>query len=198
MSPTRSYDMSARRAAMQATREAILDTAFELFTPRYYDEVTLADVARAAGVSTQTVVNHFGGKAQLYLAGVAERVAPRISELRSGARPGDLASVVDAVLDDYESTGEGTMRILGIAPRLPELAEMLEAGRAWHHDWVATQLADLVAHRPGRERTRVLRAAATVLDVSTWHDLRTRQGLSRRETRAVLLTILEPMLSAAS
>jgi len=35
--------MSARRAAMEATRESILDTAVELFRPRWYDEVTLAD-----------------------------------------------------------------------------------------------------------------------------------------------------------
>ena len=118
MSSSRTYDMSSRRAAMEATREAILDTAVELFTPRWYDEVTLAEIARAAGVSTQTVVNHFGGKSQLYLAGVAERVAPSIRELRSGAVPGDLPSTVDAVLADYESTGESTMRTLGIAPRI--------------------------------------------------------------------------------
>jgi AcrR family transcriptional regulator len=186
--------MSARRAAMEATREAILDTAVELFTPRWYDEVTLAEIARAAGVSTQTVVNHFGGKSQLYLAGVAERVAPAIRELRSGAVPGDLPSTVDAVLTDYESTGEGTMRTLGIAPRIPELAEMLESGRTWHHEWTAEQLAPLLRHVRGRARTRVVRGAATVLDVTTWHDLRVRQGLSRSETRAVLLAILEPLV----
>lgn len=198
MSASRTYDMSARRAAMEATRESILDTAVELFGPRYYDEVTLAEVARAAGVSTQTVVNHFGGKSQLYLAGVAERVAPAIRDLRAGAVPGDLGSVVDAVLTDYESTGEGTMRTLSIAPRIPELGDMLTAGRDWHHAWVATQLAPLLGHVRGRARTRLVRAAATVLDVTTWHDLRTRQGLSRSETRAVLMTILGPMLSPAS
>ena len=196
MSPSRTYDMSARRAAMRTTREAILDTAVELFGPRYYDEVTLAEVARAAGVSTQTVVNHFGGKSQLYLAGVSERVAPEIARLREGAVPGDLGSVVDAVLNDYETTGQSTMRTLGIAPRLPELAEMLEAGRTWHHEWTAEHLRPCVAHLRGQARARRLRAAATVLDVTTWHDLRTRQGLPAEETRAVLMTMLEPMLSA--
>ena len=198
MATTRTYDMSARKAAMEATREAILDAGVELFTPRYYDEVTLGDVAKAAGVSTQTVVNHFGGKSQLYLAGVAERVAPDMERLRSGATAGDLASVVDAVLEDYESTGEGTMRTLGIAPRIPELADMLAHGRTWHHEWTARHLAPLVGHLRGRARARVLRGASTVLDVTTWHDLRNRQGLTRQETRAVLLTVLEPMLSAAS
>ena len=198
MSPSRTYDMSARRAAMEATREAILDTAVELFRPRWYDEVTLAEVAKAAGVSTQTVVNHFGGKSQLYLAGVAERVAPAIRDLRADAVAGDLGSVVDAVLSDYEVTGEGTMRILGIAPRIPELAEVVEGGRTWHHQWTAEHLTPLLGHLRGAARRRRLTAAATVLDVSTWHDLRVRQGLSLRESRAVLLAILEPMLSAAS
>ena len=57
---------------------------------------------------------------------------------------------------------------------------------------------DCVRHLRGRSRTRVLRGAATVLDVTTWHDLRVRQGLSVTETRAVLMTILDPMLAAGS
>ena len=65
MNTTRTYRMDTRRAAAEATRERILSTAVDAFLTRWYDEVTLQDVARAAGVSGQTVINHFGGKEPL-------------------------------------------------------------------------------------------------------------------------------------
>ena len=67
---TRRYDMSVREAAATRTRENILDAALRLFRDAWYEDVTLLDVAREAGVSQQTVVNHFGTKANLYLTGI--------------------------------------------------------------------------------------------------------------------------------
>src|SRR5215218_2407481 len=132
----RSYAMTTRAASMQRTREAILDAAEELFMPAWYDEVTLADVAACAGVSLQTVVNHFGTKGDLYLAGLAERYVPRITALRDAAVPGDVSSVVDAVLTDYEQTGDGTIRTLALAGRMHELSGVAEGGRAAHARFV--------------------------------------------------------------
>lgn len=43
-------------------RERILAAAFDLFAERGFDEVTVADVARAAGVARATVFNHFESK----------------------------------------------------------------------------------------------------------------------------------------
>lgn len=42
-----------------ATREAIMNSALELFADRGYDAVRVEDVARAAGVSRATFYNHF-------------------------------------------------------------------------------------------------------------------------------------------
>ncbi|HEX6945197.1 MAG TPA: helix-turn-helix domain-containing protein, partial [Casimicrobiaceae bacterium] len=67
--------MKARAEAAAATRARILDVAIEQFLERWYDEVTLAGIARAAGVSQQTVVNHFGGKEAL-LEQAVERWGP--------------------------------------------------------------------------------------------------------------------------
>src|SRR5689334_2985699 len=114
--------MTSRERARAATREAILDAAVELFTPAWFDEVTLGDVAARAGVSQQTVVNHFGSKIGLYLAGVGERVAPAIAETRGGVPPGDVGAAVAAVVRDYESTGDGTVRMVALADRVEELA----------------------------------------------------------------------------
>ncbi|MGW4476527.1 TetR/AcrR family transcriptional regulator [Nonomuraea sp. NPDC004354] len=50
------------------TRERIATTALALFSERGYDAVTIADVAEAADVAKQTVVNHFPAKEDLLFA----------------------------------------------------------------------------------------------------------------------------------
>ena len=193
----RRYEMSGRAAAMQRTRESILDAAIELFGPAWFDEVTLADVARAAGVSQQTVVNHFGSKIGLYLAGISERFAPVVAELRAHAEPGDVGSIVDTVLADYETSGDGTFRIVALAERIPELEQIVEGGRASHRAWVehvfATQLKGLRGNL--RERTVVL--LATTLDVLVWKRLRRDEGLSVDETAEHLRLLVDGVLATA-
>ncbi len=49
------------------TREKIASTAAELFLEHGFDAVTVAQIARAAGVSSVTVFNHFARKEDLFL-----------------------------------------------------------------------------------------------------------------------------------
>ncbi len=56
------------------TRQHITDTATLLFRERGFDEVTVAEVAREAGVSTMTVFNHFPRKEDLLLDRIPETV----------------------------------------------------------------------------------------------------------------------------
>jgi AcrR family transcriptional regulator len=51
-----------RQRKKQATREALVRAAMELFVERGYDETTLAEIAEAAGVSTRTIFAYFPGK----------------------------------------------------------------------------------------------------------------------------------------
>jgi AcrR family transcriptional regulator len=188
--------MTARDRARAATREAILDAAVELFTPAWFDEVTLADVASRAGVSQQTVVNHFGSKIDLYLTGISERVAPRLAEARAGVEPGDVEAVVAAVVGDYEESGDGNIRIVALAGRLPELGEVVRRGRAWHRSWVEEMFAPQLERRRGAARDRVLRLLVTVLDVSTWKTLRRDEELTAEETATHLRALVEAALAA--
>jgi AcrR family transcriptional regulator len=61
----RTYDSSRRRAQARETRRAVLDAARELFVEQGYGRTTIADVARSAGVSVETVYSAFGNKATL-------------------------------------------------------------------------------------------------------------------------------------
>jgi len=62
------------RLQIDVRRGQLIDAALELFASRPYDQVAIADVARAAGVSHGLVFHHFGDKHRLYLA-VLGRVA---------------------------------------------------------------------------------------------------------------------------
>jgi AcrR family transcriptional regulator len=58
-------EIGLRERKKQQTRELIADSARRLFAARGFDAVTVADVARAAEVSTQTVFNYFPTKEDL-------------------------------------------------------------------------------------------------------------------------------------
>jgi len=193
---TRRYEMTTRDRARAATREAIMDAAVELFTPAWFDEVTLADVAQCAGVSQQTVVNHFGSKIGLYLAGISERVAPAIVAARSGVRPGDVHAAVEAVVGGYEVTGDGTFRTVALADRVEELQEVVARGRVAHRAWLDEVFAPQLRRRRGAARERVLLLLVAATDVTTWKTLRRDEGLSKAATVEHLRALVEAALVA--
>src|ERR1700710_2739180 len=64
------------------TRARISEVAARLFLERGYDAVTVAEVARAAGVSSVTVFNHFPRKEDLFL----DRAPDAVDVLTSAVR----------------------------------------------------------------------------------------------------------------
>jgi AcrR family transcriptional regulator len=180
MNMTRTYRMDTRRAAAEATRERILSAAVEAFLTRWYDEVTLQDVAAAAGVSGQTVINHFGGKEPLFAAAVA-RISEEIGARRDRAPAGDLDALIAALIEDYEITGDATIRLLALEHRVEQIAPLLAEGRGYHRDWVRATFG----------RPDLLPELVVATDVYTWKLLRRDQGLSADATRdSVRRTVL--------
>jgi AcrR family transcriptional regulator len=64
---------SAATSRRQATREAIMDSALDLFAQRGYESVRVEDVARAAGISRATFYNHFSEREEI-LGALIERL----------------------------------------------------------------------------------------------------------------------------
>jgi AcrR family transcriptional regulator len=180
--------MRARADAVEATRERLLEAGREAFEGRPYDEVTIAAVARAAGVSHQTLLNHFGSKEGLYVA-LVERAAGRIAALRSGAVAGDVASVVAALMDQYERYGDGNARVAALNERIPAVAAMLALARGYHQEWLAEMFADRLP-ASGAARREALAALHAATDVFTWRLLRRDLGLSRRATADTIQRLL--------
>jgi AcrR family transcriptional regulator len=180
---TKRYSMELRGAAAEATRERILGAAHELFLERWYDDVTLAVIAERAGVSGQTVINHFGGKEALF-AGVQERFGRDVVSRRYSATPGNVESIVGVLVDDYEITGDAVIRLLALEEKVPSISPTLAAGRKAHREWVEAMFG----------APEVTPELVVATDVYTWKLLRRDQGLSRRKTAASMRRLIEGIL----
>src|SRR6476619_4266442 len=78
-------------------REQILDAANVLFAERAYDEVSVEDIASAAGVTRGLVHHYFGGRKDVYI-GLLERIgAQREDEIRRPVGRSARARVADSV-----------------------------------------------------------------------------------------------------
>jgi AcrR family transcriptional regulator len=139
-----------RERKKRQTREAIADAAMRLFFARGFDEVTVADVARAADVSEKTVFNYFPAKEDLVLHGGEERRAALVDAIRSRP-PG--ASIVEpfraATLDFVDRVEHDPVESIVGIPRLvagsPTLRDRLFVG--WEQE--AAALAPVIAQETG-------------------------------------------------
>ena len=192
MKATRPYTMSARADGVSATRERIIRNAIELFLEHWYEDVTLAAIAKAAGVSHQTVLNHFESKEGVARA-AAEVLAEERSDRRGRAKPGDIEGAVHVLVGDYEGMGDANVRWAATADRLDSLAELLDGARALHRGWIEHVFgAWLPADDP--ERRRAVNALFAATDVFTWKLLRRDLHLSRAETEHTVVELVSGVL----
>ncbi len=164
--------MGARAEATAATRDRILDAATSHFLEHWYDQVTLGAIAADAGVTQQTVINHFGSKEDL-LAAAVERLGPERHR-----RGDESADPVERVMGDYEVGGDAVIRLLALEDRVPVLRPFLETGRASHRAWLEETFGDRLPRAKAR-REVALAALVAATDAYTWKLLRRDIGLSR-------------------
>jgi AcrR family transcriptional regulator len=139
MAPTR-----AERAA--STRRKLLDAAVQQFLDKPYDEVSVHDLANAAGVAYGLVAHHFGNKRGIHLEAVRE--IARILE-QGPPPPGPAATRIRQLAEDHFATIERIPDVylglmLGVDPdsrAIVDTARQLAVG-------VAGQILDLDPERP--------------------------------------------------
>lgn len=192
----RAYTMRARADAARATEQRILAVARERFTSRFYDEVTLADVAAAAGVTSQTVIRRFGSKDGL-IAAVAEQATQEVRADRARAPAGDVPGAIANLVAHYEREGDNVLRLLAQEDRVPALKRIIDEGRRLHHDWVERVFAEKLAAVDAADRPRRRAQLIAVCDVYVWKVLRRDLGLSRDETETALTELLKAHLEGA-
>ncbi len=189
--------MGARGEAAAATRERILDAAVELFWESPGERVSLERIAARAGVTVQTVIRRFGGRAGLFAA-ASEREAELVRTQRDEAPVGDLRGAVRVLVEHYEQLGDRIGRLLAEEHRIPGLSELADAGRAFHRRWCARVFAPSLDPLSGVARERRLAQLVAICDFYTWRLLRRDSGLSRRQTELALLEMLQAILTEES
>jgi AcrR family transcriptional regulator len=110
-----------RERRKQATRQAIADVATTMFLARGFEQVTIADVAAAAGVAKMTVTNYFPRKEDLVF-DRAEAVIRGLADVITSRAPGE--SLLAAIRRDYAERAAGADVTIGLSS--PEFARMIE------------------------------------------------------------------------
>jgi AcrR family transcriptional regulator len=191
----RGYRMTARAARTVATGERILAAAMELFLALPYEQVSLDQVAKQAGVTVQTVLRRFGSKEGL-VGAAAKAGIKMVRGERDLAPIGNVAGAVRNLIEHYETWGPRILRLLAQEEQVPPLRGVAEAGRRLHRRWVERTFAPLLP--PSRaERTRRLTQLVAVTDLYVWKILRRDQRLSRRATETALVELVELLAAGA-
>ena len=111
-----------RERRKQETRQAISDIATRLFVVHGFDEVTISQVADAAGVAKMTVTNYFPRKEDLVF-DRAETVIGHLAEVVAAREPG--VSMLSAIRRDYAAAVARADVTLGLSS--PAFARMIAA-----------------------------------------------------------------------
>lgn len=136
---------SLRERQRLLTRRTIQQHAMRLFSDRGYDETTVSDVARAAGVSQMTVYRHFPTKEDLVLGDeydpmIAQRIAARPAEQPLMRRIGEtLVEEVGRLMSaDSDDDGQSPRDLLLARLRLVLTTPALRA-RRWDSQYATQQ-----------------------------------------------------------
>jgi AcrR family transcriptional regulator len=188
------------------TREAISDVATRMFAARGFDEVTIAQVADAAGVAKMTVTNYFPRKEDLVF-DRAEAVIRSLADVADARAPGE--SLLAAIRRDYAGRVARADVTLGLSS--PAFARMIAsspalASRARQMQDLREQaLGDAIAAEAGVDDPQQRIVAALLASVHRVLDAeasrRSLAGQPREEICAVLAAaatrafdLLEPSL----
>jgi AcrR family transcriptional regulator len=84
------------RRRNEAAREAVLDAALRLLTTEGYGALTVAAIAREAGVGKQTIYRWWRGRADIVLEAATELARTLVPEPDTGTLQGDLDAFLSA------------------------------------------------------------------------------------------------------
>jgi AcrR family transcriptional regulator len=115
-------------------RDSILDGMRELLLTRDWSSITLSDVAKAAGISRQTIYNEFGSRQGL-AQGYALRLADRLVDQIEDAIGGNVGDIYAAFLQGFrdffaESASDPLVISLLTGTTKPDLLQLITTDSA--------------------------------------------------------------------
>lgn len=136
-----------RELKKQRTRAGIASTALELFLARGFDDVTVAEIARAAEVSEATVFNYFRTKEDLVFHRLEGFWTNLIGAVEHRPEGEGVVSAVEGFLLGSEPTALAPEREKQVADinRMIAASPALRAREAASYDQAASALAEVIA-----------------------------------------------------
>ncbi|UGY91034.1 TetR/AcrR family transcriptional regulator [Streptomyces gobiensis] len=163
-----------RRMGVKERRQQLLTVALELFSQRSPDEVSIDDIATAAGISRPLVYHYFPGKHSLYEAAVrvaADELSARFIEPHEGPLGPRLLRVMGRYFDFVEEHGPGFSALLrgGSTVGSARANAMIDEVRQKAYDQV---LNHLDVTEPGPRLALVIRSWVGLAETTalTWLD----------------------------
>lgn len=194
MDTPRPYVSPLRERQARETRERVARKAADLFVRHGYAATSVAAVARAAGVSTQTVYNAFATKPALLKSAYDRALAGDDDEVPLAHRPEVLTlyAEVDAAvfLRGYARLGRTVLERVGPLmrqitagaaagdPDLVTVQHTTDAERLTGTTMVARRVAELGALAPGMTVEAARDRIWTLNSVDVWHLLTEVRGWS--------------------
>ncbi|WP_107118472.1 TetR/AcrR family transcriptional regulator [Streptomyces cellostaticus] len=108
-----------RRMGVEERRQQLIGVALDLFSRRSPDEVSIDEIASAAGISRPLVYHYFPGKLSLYEAALkraSEDLAGRFAEPQEGPLGARLLRVMRRYFDFVEGHGPGFSALMRGGP----------------------------------------------------------------------------------
>lgn len=171
----RAYDSSARQVAAEQARENVLDHASRLFLTGGYAATTVAAIAKAAGVSVETIYKAFGGKPGLVRA-IRDRALAGAGPVHAEQRSDAMQA---AATDPREIFKAWAKLAAEVSPRVSPVL-LLVRDAAAHDD----ELARLQDEMDASRLARMAQNAKTL----------TRFGIDAAHARDVMWTATSPVL----
>lgn len=142
-----------RRLSVDERREQLIAVALELFSRRPPEEVSIDDIAAAAGASRPLVYHYFPGKQAIYeesLRRAGQELSARFEEPMEGPLSERLYRVMGRYLDFVHSHGPGFAALLrgGSVAASAGTSAVIDEVRRAAHDQILAHLA-LPAPSPG-------------------------------------------------
>jgi AcrR family transcriptional regulator len=176
-------------------RRRLLELGTRLFTEHAYDEISMAQIARAAGISKALLYHYFPSKQDYFmatLAGGAQELRARVEPDPALPPAQALTHALDAYLAWIEDNADAYAKLFRSAAGVPEVRDLVEAVR----DETAQRILDgLGAAANARARTAV-RGWLWFTDGACL-DWIAHRDLARAELHGLLLGTLAGALLAA-
>ena len=99
-----------------------------MWRERWYDEITLEDLAERCGVSASTILRRLGSKEGI-LAAVMAADPLGVVRGRHQVGVGDVEGAVRELIDHYEQVGDAVIRDLALEERIEAVGQAVRQGR---------------------------------------------------------------------